>query len=79
MSNPLSIVALRGQLCADLDFHGSDGRYSTHGWHPFPAKFPPQLPGYFIERLSKPGEVVFDPMSAPAPRFSRPCACAGTR
>ena len=62
MTNPLSIVALRDQLCADLDFHGSDGRHSTHGWHPFPAKFPPQLPGYFIERLSKPGEVVFDPM-----------------
>ena len=61
-TNPLSPATLREQLCADLDFHGSDGRHSTHGWHPFPAKFPPQLPGYFIERLSKPGEVVFDPM-----------------
>ena len=61
-TNPLSIAALRDQLCADLDFHGSDGRHSTHGWHPLPAKFPPQLPGYFIERLSKPDEVVFDPM-----------------
>ena len=61
-TNPLSPATLRQQLCADLDFHGSDGRHSTHGWHPFPAKFPPQLPGYFIERLSKPGEVVFDPM-----------------
>ena len=61
-TNPLSTATLREQLCADLDFHGSDGRHSTHGWHPFPAKFPPQLPGYFIERLSKPGEVVFDPM-----------------
>ena len=61
-TNPLSIATLRDQLYADLDFHGSDGRHSTHGWHPFPAKFPPQLPGYFIERLSRPGEVVFDPM-----------------
>ena len=61
-TNPLSLAALREELCADLDFHGSDGRRSTHGWHPFPAKFPPQLPGHFIERLSRPGEVVFDPM-----------------
>ena len=54
--------ALRDVLRADLDFHGSDGRHSTHGWHPFPAKFPPQLPGYFIERLSRPGDMVLDPM-----------------
>lgn len=58
----LSLPSLREVLCADLDFHGSNGRYSTHGWHPFPAKFPPQLPGYFIERLTEPGDVVFDPM-----------------
>ena len=56
------LAALRDVLCADLDFHGSDGRHSTHGWHPFPAKFPPQLPGYFIERLSRPGDMVLDPM-----------------
>ena len=58
----LSLAALRDVLCADLDFHGTSGRHATHGWHPFPAKFPPQLPGYFIERLSEPGDVVFDPM-----------------
>ena len=61
-TNQLSLAALRDVLCADLDFHGSNGRHSTHGWHPFPAKFPPQLPGYFIERLSQPGDRVFDPM-----------------
>ena len=49
-------------LCADLGFHGTDGRYATHAWHPFPAKFPPQLPAFFIDALTKPGEVVFDPM-----------------
>ena len=66
MVNPtpsrLSPAELRNLLCANLDFHGTDGRHSTHGWHPFPAKFPPQLPGYFIERLSRPGDTVFDPM-----------------
>ena len=56
------LAALRDVLRADLDFHGSDGRHSTHGWHPFPAKFPPQLPGYVIERLSQPGDMVLDPM-----------------
>ena len=61
-SGGLSLSELRDVLCADLDFHGSNGRHSTHGWHPFPAKFPPQLPGYFIEKLSQPGDTVLDPM-----------------
>ena len=53
---------LRQLLCADLDFHRSNGQDATHGWHPFPAKFPPQLPAHFIEHLTEPGDVVFDPM-----------------
>ena len=54
--------ALQEALRADLDFHGMDGNYSPHSWHPFSAKFPPQLPQFFIERLSDPCDVVFDPM-----------------
>ena len=54
--------ALQEALRADLDFHGADGNYSPHSWHPFSAKFPPQLPQFFIECLSDPNEVVFDPM-----------------
>ena len=54
--------ALQEALRADLDFHGTDGNYSPHSWHPFSAKFPPQLPQFFIERLSDPYNVVFDPM-----------------
>ena len=53
---------LKGLLDADLGFHGADGRYATHAWHPFPAKFPPQLPAFFIEALTEEGDVVFDPM-----------------
>ncbi len=53
---------LQGALRADLDFHGTNGKHTTHGWHPFPAKFPPQLPQFFIESLSDKNEVVFDPM-----------------
>ena len=48
---------------ADLDFHGVDGSLGAHAWHPFPAKFPPQLPAFLIERLSDPGDVVLDPMA----------------
>ena len=53
---------LQGSLRADLDFHGVNGNHWTHGWHPFPAKFPPQLPQFFIENLSVENDVVFDPM-----------------
>ncbi len=53
---------LQEALRSDLGFHGSSGKYATHGWHPFPAKFPPQLPHLFIETLSVPGETVLDPM-----------------
>ena len=48
---------------ANLDFHGADSSYGSHAWHPFPAKFPPQLPNFLIERLSRPGDVVLDPMA----------------
>ena len=45
-----------------MDFHGSNNQHAAHRWHPFPAKFPPRLPGYFIERLTEPGDVALDPM-----------------
>ena len=54
---------LRAALRADLDFHGVDGTLGPHAWHPFPAKFPPQLPAFLVERLSDPGDVVLDPMA----------------
>ncbi len=54
--------SLRNLLESDLDFHGSNGRHSTHAWHPFPAKFPPLLPQTFIQKLTLEGEIVFDPM-----------------
>lgn len=47
----------------DLDFHGERSTYASHALHAFAAKFPPQLPGLFIDRLTAPGEVVLDPMN----------------
>lgn len=53
---------LRALLSGDLDFHGESSAYASHNFHAFPAKFPPQLPGKFIEGLTEPGDVVLDPM-----------------
>ncbi|RME57798.1 MAG: site-specific DNA-methyltransferase [Caldilineae bacterium] len=49
-------------LNQDLDFHNEDTLFASHDLHPFPAKFPPQLPLTFIEGLTQPGDVVLDPM-----------------
>ncbi len=62
LNNGQYLNLLQDALRTDLDFHGTSGKHSTHGWHPFPAKFPPQLPQFFIENLSNKNEVVFDPM-----------------
>lgn len=48
-------------LHADLGFHTSDGGHARHGLHAFAAKFPPQLPAWFIEGLTVQGDVVLDP------------------
>jgi DNA modification methylase len=49
-------------LSGDLDFHDQDA-YASHNFHSFPAKFPPQLPSVFINALTKPGDMVLDPMN----------------
>lgn len=46
----------------NLDFHNESSSYTTHTIHAFAAKFPPQLPRTFIERLTHPGATVLDPM-----------------
>lgn len=47
----------------NLDFHREASTYSSHALHAFAAKFPPQIPGTFIERLTTAGETVLDPMN----------------
>lgn len=56
------IATTQAALATNLDFHGANGSYDSHAWHPFPAKFPPQLPEFFIHQLSKPGDLILDPM-----------------
>lgn len=54
--------ALNDLLGQDFDFQGQPSATVTHGLHAFAAKFPPQLPAVFIERLTSPGDVALDPM-----------------
>ena len=58
-----SSETLKRLLTEDLDFSGQNGSYTTHNFHSFPAKFPPQLPRKFIAALTHPGERVLDPMA----------------
>lgn len=53
---------LKDLLQGDLDFHSQPTGNATHGFHAFPAKFPPQLARLFIDELTEPSEVVLDPM-----------------
>ena len=47
----------------DLNFSGHNTQYATHGLHSYAAKCPPQLVEYSLERYSRPGDVVLDPMA----------------
>jgi len=44
----------------DFDFAGSQTGYLTHGIHPYPAKFIPQIPERLIRELSREGDTVAD-------------------
>lgn len=44
----------------DFDFTDSQTKYLTHGLHPYPAKFIPQIPDTLIQDLSGKGDTVAD-------------------
>lgn len=44
-----------------FDFNEEDSLVLTHSIHPYPAKFPPQLPRRILQDFSKPGDLVLDP------------------
>ena len=54
----LAVDALRAM---DWDFAGVKTNYWTHGLHPYPAKFIPQIPNRLIQVLSSVGDTVLDP------------------
>ena len=45
----------------DWDFRGATTNGATHGFHPYPARFIPQIPAALIGAFTRPGEVVYDP------------------
>ena len=57
----LSKASLLDELFSNLD-QVEDKKSSTHGIHPYPAKFIPQIPRNAILALSEPGDTVLDPM-----------------
>ena len=46
----------------DWDFKGFTTQYLTHTFHPYPARFIPQIPLTFIKLFTKEKETVLDPM-----------------
>lgn len=54
---------LAGLLAGDLAFQAPAGEaHPLHALHPFAARFPHGLAGYFINSLTQPGDTVLDPM-----------------
>ena len=50
-------------LGGDLSFQGTERHaHPLYALHPFAARFPHGLPGYFIDALTEPGDTVLDPM-----------------
>lgn len=45
----------------NIVLHAHDTTYLTHNFHPFPGKFIPQMPNYFIRQMSDEDDVIFDP------------------
>ena len=48
------------KLELDIAEPGRTSRY-THNFHPYAAKFIPQIPAYFVENYSAAGDIVLDP------------------
>lgn len=44
-----------------FNFKGAKTNYLTHSLHPYPAKFPPQLPKMILAQFGKKGQTVLDP------------------
>ncbi len=45
----------------NFDFSGADTTYLTHSLHPYPAKFPPQLPHSIIKQFAHNKTTILDP------------------
>lgn len=55
---PLPLLSALEEI--DWDFPDAMTTYLTHGMHPYPAKFIPQIPNALIQELSSVGDTVMD-------------------
>jgi hypothetical protein len=60
-SRPTRLPGLDRLEELDWDFLNAKTSYLTHGLHPYPAKFIPQIPNALIQELSSVGDTVADP------------------
>jgi len=52
---------IKASLELEFDFNGEDTSYLSHSLHPYPAKFPPQLPKKILLQYAEKGQTVLDP------------------
>lgn len=52
---------LDGLKKIDWDFKEAKTNGSTHSFHPYPAKYIPQIPNILIKELSNEGDTIYDP------------------
>jgi site-specific DNA-methyltransferase (cytosine-N4-specific) len=55
----LEIIKLLDNI--DWNFKTAKTQYLSHTFHPYPARFIPQIPSTFIKLFTKEGEIVLDP------------------
>jgi len=53
-------MTIESLLNIDWNFNSAKTAYLTHGLHPYPAKYIPQIPHALIKELSNPGDIVAD-------------------
>jgi DNA modification methylase len=56
---PVSLPIENGQRFLFISY---DQTRISHGIHKYPAKFFPELPRWLIQKYSKPGEIILDPL-----------------
>ena len=44
----------------DWELQKANTRYATHGYHPYSAKYIPQIPNYLISKFSEMNDVILD-------------------
>ena len=61
LENQLQYDELLAQLkYMDWDFKNADTGFLSHSFHPYPAKYIPQIPAAVINRFTAPGDTVLD-------------------